>query len=151
MSLLERLEKERTGEAEEIKSPKNKKTNTNEKTDPFEGLKKTIQKRIVDELSTKLNNIEDNNAEENLENEIIELIEKVLIESNVFLSRNERQKITSEIVDEVIGFGPINSLIHDPAVSEIMVNGHDKVYVEQKGKLVLTDIRFRDNDHVCML
>lgn len=148
MSLLERLEKERTSDGEEIKTVKNKKTVTNEKVDPFEELKKTIQKRIVDELSGKLNNIEDSDSEETLEKEIVDLIEKVLLEENVFLSRNERQKLTSEVVDEVLGFGPINPLIYDSSVSEIMVNGPDKVYVEQKGKLVLSDVRFRDDGHV---
>lgn len=149
MSLLERLEKERTVDTEEVKSIKNKKAAVNEKTDPFEALKKKIQKRIVDELSTKIKNSSDSTEEEeNLKKEIISLIEKVLMEDNVFLSRNERQKLTSDIVDEVIGLGPINPLIYDSSVSEIMVNGPDKVYVEQKGKLTLTDIKFRDDDHV---
>lgn len=148
MSLLERLEKERTNDVEEIKNIKSKKT-ASDKTDPFEGLKKIVQKRIVEELSSKINstgNTEED--EETLRKDIIELIEKIILEENVFLSRNERQKLISEIVDESIGFGPINPLIYDPSVSEIMVNGPDKVYVEQKGKLILTDIKFRDDDHV---
>lgn len=147
MSLLERLEKQRNSEGEEVKNLKKKPT-ASENKDPFDGLKKRIQKRIVEELSVKLNNIEDSSEEETLKSEIIGLIERVLMEENVLLSRNERQKITSEIVDEVIGFGPINPLLYDPSVSEIMVNGPNKVYVEQKGKLVLTDIKFRDDDHV---
>ena len=149
MSLLERLEKERTVDVEEVKNIKNKKASVSEKTDPFEGLKKTVQKRIVEELSTKIISTADSEEdEETLRNAIVELIEKTILEENIFLSRNERQKLISEIVDETIGFGPINPLIYDPTVSEIMVNGPDNVYVERKGKLELTDIKFRDDDHV---
>ncbi len=147
MSLLERLEKQRSNDVEDVRNIK-KKSNVNENKDPFDDLKKRIQKRIVDELSVKLNSIEDSDEEETLKSEIIGLVERVLMEENVLLSRSERQKLTSEIVDEVIGFGPINPLLYDSTVSEIMVNGPDKVYVEQRGKLVLTDIKFRDDDHV---
>lgn len=146
MSLLERLEKQKVNDIDEVKNQK-KKANQNEK-DPFEDFKKKVQKKIVDELSGKLNNIEDNNDEEDLKNEIISLIEKTLLEDNIVLSRTERQKLISEIVDEVIGLGPINPLLHDPDISEIMVNGPNMVYVEQKGKIVLTDIKFRDDSHV---
>ena len=149
MSLYERLEKERISLGEDNNNNNNmKKTVKIEKEDPFAGLKKRIQKKIVDDLNTKLNNLDGTDEEESLKDEIVELIEKVIMEENIFLSRNERLKIISEVVDEAIGFGPINQLILDSSVSEIMVNGPERVYVEQNGKLTLTSVKFRDNDHV---
>jgi pilus assembly protein CpaF len=62
--------------------------------------------------------------------------------------RLDRQRLKREMVDEIIGFGPINPLLQDPDVSEIMVNGPRQVYAEREGKLQLTDIHFRDDDHV---
>ena len=62
--------------------------------------------------------------------------------------RFERSRIVSEVVDEVMGFGPIQPLLNDESVTEVMVNSPSQVYVERKGKLVLTDVRFRDDAHV---
>ena len=64
------------------------------------------------------------------------------------LSRLESQVLLNQIIDEVTGFGPINSLILDPEVSEVMVNGPKQVFVERQGRLELTEITFRDNEHV---
>ena len=69
-------------------------------------------------------------------------------EEPIPVPRTERGRIISEIIDEVTGYGPIQSLLKDESVSEVMVNGPNQVYAERKGKLVLTDIRFRDDAHV---
>ncbi|MDD3301007.1 MAG: CpaF family protein, partial [Bacteroidales bacterium] len=63
-------------------------------------------------------------------------------------SRTERTKILKEIFNDVMGLGPLESLLNDDDVSEIMVNGPSHVYVERKGKLVLSDVVFKDNNHV---
>ncbi|WP_197046663.1 CpaF family protein [Oceanobacillus salinisoli] len=60
----------------------------------------------------------------------------------------DRKKIVDELTNDLTGFGPINPLLLDDDVSEIMVNGPNRVYCERKGKLVLTDVKFRDNEHV---
>jgi pilus assembly protein CpaF len=65
-----------------------------------------------------------------------------------YLSRMERQKIVTEIMDEVVGYGPIEPLIRDPEISEIMVNGPKQVFIERDGKLEKTGISFRDKEHV---
>lgn len=142
MALLERLQKEKAF-SEEGSIQKIKKVQVLD--DPFKDIKKKIHAKIISELGSVLN---DEAEGEKLEKRITEIVEAILEEENSYLSKTERQKIISEIIDETIGFGPINSLINDPSISEIMVNGPNQVYVEQNGKLILTDIKFRDNQHV---
>ncbi len=67
---------------------------------------------------------------------------------NLPLNRMEREKIAEEILDNLLGLGPLEQLIRDPEVNEIMVNGPNTVYIERKGKLVLTNIKFQDNNHL---
>src|SRR5205814_3496888 len=67
---------------------------------------------------------------------------------NIVLTRVERDRLFEEVAADIIGFGPIEPLLQDPAISEVMVNGPDQIYIEQKGKLILTDIRFDNDDHV---
>jgi pilus assembly protein CpaF len=71
-----------------------------------------------------------------------------LSDETLYISKIERQKITSDIIDETIGYGPINPLIHDPSISEIMVNGPRQVYIEKKGRLTRTDVSFKDEQHM---
>ncbi len=67
---------------------------------------------------------------------------------NVSLSESSRQQLYQAVLDEVLGFGPIEPLLNEDAVSEVMVNGPDMVYVERKGKLTLTEVKFLDDNHV---
>lgn len=143
MSLLERLQKEKVQE-DEITSQKSKKTQIQE--DPFKDIKKKIHSKIVNEI--KEFDADDDDEKGSLEQSITTFVETVLDEENTYLSKADKQKIVSEILDETIGFGPINKLINDPSVSEIMVNGPEQVYVEKHGKLVLSDVRFRDDQHI---
>jgi len=75
-------------------------------------------------------------------------LEAVLVEYDRQISQNEKNWVIKYIIDEIFGFGPINSLIHDPTVTEIMVNGFEQVYVERDGRISRTEIAFRDNAHV---
>ncbi|MGE5473741.1 MAG: CpaF family protein [Ignavibacteriales bacterium] len=143
MSLLERLQKEKVQE-DEITTQKSKKNQPQE--DPFKDIKKKIHAKIVNEIKEFDTENDDENG--NLEQSITTFVESVLDEENTYLSKADKQKIISEIIDETIGFGPINKLINDPSVSEIMVNGPEQVYVEKHGKLILSDVRFRDDQHI---
>lgn len=147
MSLLERLEKLKITEIQDSQvTGKVKKFTRVEKQDPLRELKQKMFHKVVEEINP--NDIENQKDSEELEKKIAELIEKSLMEENTPLSKSDKKKIISEVIDETIGFGPINALIHNPDVSEIMVNGPKQVYVEQKGKLVLSDVIFRDDQHV---
>ncbi|MGI5822383.1 MAG: CpaF family protein [Dethiobacteria bacterium] len=75
-------------------------------------------------------------------------LEAVLKDSGLELSRADKEKIAGHIYDEACGYGPINPLLRDPTISEIMVNGPGLVYVEQKGKIIKTGITFCDNAHL---
>ena len=81
-------------------------------------------------------------------NQIVTNMEEVLQEGSHHLSQNDRQKLIKQVSDEIFGFGPINVFVNDPTVTEIMVNGPEKVYIEREGKIYLTDVNFRDDAHV---
>ncbi len=89
-----------------------------------------------------------NMAPERLRTELGQLVERLLAESGVALNAAERKNIVRDIQDEVVGLGPIEPLLADPTVSDILVNGPNQVYVERHGRLELTDIVFFDDDHL---
>ncbi|MDO8685208.1 MAG: CpaF family protein [Clostridiales bacterium] len=149
MSLMERLQKERNSEMPDVKNSKVKKLLQPLKDDPYQILKAKIRERIIDELKPGSQTVtEDDSSGNSLKDGIVTISEEILNDENAYLTKIERQKIIGEITDETIGFGPITSLINDPDVSEIMVNGPFQVYVERKGKLYESEVRFRDDQHV---
>ncbi len=79
---------------------------------------------------------------------ILEAFKEILEEEKLQFSHGDKQGVIQYVFDEIFGYGPINALIQDPGVSEIMVNGYDNIYVERQGKLEKTEITFRDNAHV---
>ncbi|MBE0466410.1 MAG: CpaF family protein [Candidatus Desulforudis sp.] len=82
-------------------------------------------------------------------NQVEDTLNRILQEEDgVFLNRNDRECVLREVTDEIVGYGPIDFLLHDPDVSEIMVNGPNQVYIERKGRLSKTDIKFRNDAHV---
>ncbi len=83
-----------------------------------------------------------------LEDAVTRIADATMDEEPVPVPRFERSRIITEVIDEVLGYGPIEPLLKDESVTEVMVNGPMQVYVERKGKLVLTDVRFRDDAHV---
>ena len=75
-------------------------------------------------------------------------VNQLLKEEDFPLSGPEKQQLVQEVMDEMFGYGPLDELLRDPAISDILVNGASKVYVERRGQLELTDISFVDDDHV---
>ena len=76
------------------------------------------------------------------------LFDQIIESENLVLTRAEKERLFEELAADVIGFGPIEPLLNDPTVSEIMVNGPKKIYFERKGRLLLSDVQFDDDDHV---
>lgn len=151
MSLLKRLEKEREGqlkvEAENL-PPSAKQQNVQ---DPYRALKIKVHQEVIELLDLELKNKKDKFAVlkgEDYVQKVEELVDVIVEREAGSLLRAERQKITMEIMDEVVGFGPIEPLIRNPEISEIMVNGPNQVFVERRGKLEKTDVVFRDEKHV---
>jgi len=77
-----------------------------------------------------------------------ERIDVLLREEGIPLSGPEKQQVIHEVMDEVFGYGPLDEFLRDPYVSDILVNGPKKVYIERRGRLEATDATFLDNDHL---
>jgi pilus assembly protein CpaF len=122
------------------------------------------RKQIMDEITAEvLRRFVDSVEDEEFTGEISEAQKKALAEEiggilagllaewNSPFSQSEKRKAVKLVLDEITGYGPINDLIYDPTVSEIMVNGPEQVYLERDGKMSLTGITFRDDAHVLNL
>ena len=86
--------------------------------------------------------------EERARTEIREIVQRLFAEESAPLSLEQRRRIVQEIENEVMGLGPLEPLLSDPKVADILVNGPSQVYVEKNGKLQLTEVKFNDNDHL---
>ncbi len=87
-------------------------------------------------------------SKEELSEEFRPIILEVLAELKVTLNRREQFALEKVLIDELLGFGPLEELLNDPDITDIMVNGPDQTYIEKKGKLILAPIRFRDEQHL---
>jgi pilus assembly protein CpaF len=121
--------------------PQKKKELPPKTTDKQKELKKILHKQILEEMKDK----EDIEA---VIPKIDEMAMEIIKEDESFRTNIDRKQVVDDLINDLTGFGPINPLLLDEEVSEVMVNGPDQVYCERKGKLVLTDVTFRDNDHV---
>jgi pilus assembly protein CpaF len=88
---------------------------------------------------------------DSIRNQIAYVIERLVTSESIPMTSAEKDRVIEEILDEVFGLGPLEQLLKDPTVSDIMVNGFDNVYVERGGRLVETNIRFKDQAHLRMI
>src|SRR3989338_48602 len=86
--------------------------------------------------------------EQELRFTVARIVEEIRIRERLQLDENGSKKIIDELIDEFMGFGPLKALLEDKAVTEIMVNGPKKVYVEKEGRMLLSDITFENNQHL---
>lgn len=111
----------------------------------FQKLKTSLHRQMVDVIDF-------HKAEELTESELREqlrsLADYLCTQQSLSLDTQQRETMVSEIMDEIYGFGPIESLMVDPQVTDILINGPDRVLVERKGLLESTNIRFADADHL---
>ena len=114
----------------------------------LEDLKRIIHGKLVDKLD--LSRVSDL-AGDTLRREIRLVVERLCDTENPLLNRMERERLIDEVLDETFGFGPLEALLKDPTISDILINGPHKIYVERRGKLEKTDIKFRDNDHLLQI
>jgi pilus assembly protein CpaF len=114
----------------------------------FEELKRLIHQKLVDKLD--LSRVSDLEGD-TLRREIRLVVERLCDTENPLLNRMERERLIDEVLDETFGFGPLEVLLKDPTISDILVNGPHKIYVERRGKLEKTDVKFRDNDHLLQI
>ena len=97
--------------------------------------------RIDTEVAAKL-------EREELARQLTDVVSEIIVELKLQLNHAEQKQLVTLLLDDMLGLGPIEPLLADESVTDIMVNGPKRVYVERKGKLELTDITFRDNTHV---
>jgi pilus assembly protein CpaF len=114
----------------------------------FEELKRLIHGKLVDKLD--LSRVSDL-AGDTLRREIRLVVERLCDTENPLLNRMERERLIDEVLDETFGFGPLEGLLKDPTISDILVNGPYNIYVERRGKIERTDVKFRDNEHLLQI
>jgi pilus assembly protein CpaF len=107
-------------------------------------LKGRVQNRLISELDPKMDLANTVQVRRVIE----ELFTAILESEGVVLVRSERQRLFEQIVAEILGFGPIEPLLGDPTITEVMVNGPKSVYIERAGKIEKTDVIFLDDEHV---
>ncbi|MFC2028521.1 CpaF family protein [Chloroflexota bacterium] len=107
-------------------------------------LKSRVQNKLLAELDPSMDISKTDEVRKNIQ----DLFEQILNEENIVLSRPERARLFEQIAAEILGLGPIQSLLEDGSVTEIMVNGSNNIYIERKGKIHRVPIAFEDDDHV---
>jgi pilus assembly protein CpaF len=108
-------------------------------------LKKTMHQMILDRIDLeRLKRL----TSEQFKHELALLVQRIIEEERIVLNQQERHHLVLDIQHEMLGFGPLEPLLNDPTVSDILVNTCDKVYVERRGRLELTDVTFHDNAHL---
>lgn len=113
--------------------------------DPMRDTKAKIYDRLMEQIDLQTAS---RMPEPELRTQIIDVIGEIVIEQKLAINQLEQQMLAGQIVDDMIGLGPLEPLLKDEAITDIMVNGPHQIYIERKGKLVLTDIQFRNNEHV---
>lgn len=120
------------------------------KSDTMQELKLAVHRRIVDEMTPEEQQIlvRGEEAREQIKNIISVYSGRELATSAYTLTRGERLQLVDDISNELLGLGPLEPLLQNDSITEVMVNGPKQIFIEQKGKLKLTDVRFYDNSHL---
>jgi len=120
-------------------------TNANEMTAGYHELKDRLHQRVIEVLDL---NALSTLPQDAVQAQLTRLIEQLLQQESVPLNQRERAQLVQDILHEVLGLGPLEPLLADQTVNDILVNGAKQVYVERAGKLELTPVRFKDNAHL---
>ena len=169
MSLLKRIEQGQSGQEKRVQAPQTPQQGgsgqsgsgdgsrlsslqarrvsapiTSPQAGSYFDLKTRVQNRLLAELDPSM----DITKTDDVRRTIQELFEQILTEENIVLSRPERARLFEQIAAEILGFGPLQPLLEDETITEIMVNGAKNIYIERKGKLHRVPVTFENNDHV---
>ncbi|MBE5958787.1 MAG: CpaF family protein [Lachnospiraceae bacterium] len=112
-----------------------------DKADPYEAVKRRIHMRVIETLNKQNVSVVD-------KNEMQALLDETVNDDEFNIPRPERRRIALELYNDIMGYGPLEELLMNDSFSEVMVNGPKQIYVESKGKLILTDVKFRDDEHL---
>jgi pilus assembly protein CpaF len=154
MSLLRRIEKSQEISTTETPEPAERQTRMEDlrirrrpaaqAIDREQELVSRIHKQLLQELDPKMDVTKTDEVRQHIE----ELFDALITKEGLILPRTDRQRLLEQIVAEILGYGPIEGLLGDDEITEVMVNGPEAVYVERLGKVHHTDIRFENDEHV---
>ncbi len=114
----------------------------------FETLKTVIHSKLVEKLDlSRLGDLEG----DTLRREIRLVVEHLCDSENSLLNRSERERLIEEVLDETFGYGPLEILLKEPGVADIMINGPKHVFIEKNGRIIRSDVTFRDNAHLLQI
>jgi pilus assembly protein CpaF len=111
----------------------------------YQELKDRMHQRVIELLDL---NALSTMSQDAVQGQLTKLIEQLLQQESVPLNQRERTQITQDVIHEVLGLGPLEPLLADTTINDILVNGHKQVYVERQGRLELTPVRFKDDAHL---
>jgi pilus assembly protein CpaF len=111
----------------------------------YTSVKTAIHRKLIQKLN--LDKLTEANRED-VRREVGQILEQLVVGESTPMNLQERERLAQEVLDEVFGLGPLEPLLADPTISDILVNGHRRVYVERKGLLEQTGVQFRDDAHL---
>src|SRR3989440_3731208 len=159
MSLLDRVQKQQGPDPSAVpdgsyvpqagNSPARQSSSATRVRTPFElqaeRVKNRLQARLIEQ--TAADDSEDEDREQRAAR-ITEALNAVVAEMGLSLTKPEKQRMLDSVLNDFLGLGPIEALIADPSITEIMVNGPDQIFVEHKGKLTLSTVQFESEDQL---
>src|SRR5215813_852311 len=111
----------------------------------FQEMKARLHRTLINRMDlTKLQTL----TQEQVHGEVSRLAEAVLAQEAMPLSVSERERLVNDVQHELFGLGPLEPLLKDPTISDILVNSHDTIYIERRGKIEATNVRFKDDEHL---
>jgi pilus assembly protein CpaF len=149
VSLLKRLEKGQSPEVAESRSVLQEMRVKRQapvagSRDAYRDLKRRIQEKLIAELDPAMDITQTGEVRATIE----EMFETILMEENIVLSRSERRRLFEQIVAEILGLGPLEPLLADDSITEVMVNGPKNIFVERDGKIERTNASFESDEHL---
>jgi pilus assembly protein CpaF len=116
--------------------------------DRWFGIRSKIHSKLINSLSPdQLQAM----TKDGTRDQVGDIVERMIADDRIPMTVPERRRLVEEVLDEVFGLGPLEPLLKDPSVSDILVNGFDNVYIERAGKLLETNVRFKDVPHLRMI
>jgi pilus assembly protein CpaF len=112
--------------------------------DTYQDLKSRVQKKLLAEIDPRVDVTKVNEVKKTIQ----DLFDQILVEENFVLSRNEKTRLFEQITAEILGLGPLQPLLEDDTITEVMVNGSKNIYVERRGKIQRVPLAFENNEHV---
>jgi pilus assembly protein CpaF len=147
MALLDRLRRESPDKIKSLEQARRAQAEAEAGTaeTAYQELKSGVHNRLFELIDlSRLGKV----SEERVSQDIALATRRILDEQRVLLTLEERERVVTEIQDEVFGLGPLEPLLADPTVSDVLVNGHGKIYVERNGRIERTVARFKDDTHL---